>query len=67
MTEQDRLNARLKNTEKALLGLASILFETQSPMIAEAVDIVMSDYAEANSTLGLVVNQNFINSDDLKG
>lgn len=44
ITELDRLNARLKNTEKALLALAAVLHQSQGPEVARYIDIIMREY-----------------------
>jgi len=63
MTDLEKIEARLANTEKALLALAEISMNIQPGYIQEAINKVMSEYFEANSTMGLQGSKGFIKHD----
>ncbi len=52
MTEQQRLEARLANTERALLSLATLLLPLQPAETHHSLDEVMEEYFNANISLG---------------
>lgn len=60
MTDLERLEARLANTEKALFALATVMQDTQAPYVQEGMARVMEDYFDANTTLGFEPRADFI-------
>lgn len=52
MTEQEKILARLENTEKAIFALVSVLQDIQPPYVQESMSTIMSDYYDANVSLG---------------
>lgn len=62
------LEARIQNTEKALFALAAVLIDLQPPHAQDSISLILSDYFDANSSLGFnSENACFINSSDLAG
>ena len=63
MTEQEKLKARLANTEKALFALATVLQDIQPPYVQESMARIMGDYFDANTSLGFDARPDFIVDD----
>ena len=65
MNEQEKIEARLANTEKALFALVTVLLDLQPPATQDSISILMGDYFDANTSLGFEARSEFI-SDTLK-
>lgn len=60
MTDLERLEARLANTEKALFALATVMQDIQPPYIQESMSLILGDYFDANTSLGFDARPDFI-------
>ena len=60
MTDLEKLEARLANTEKALFALATVIQDTQVPYVQDGIYNVMQDYFDANVSLGFGPRPDFI-------
>ena len=60
MTDLERLEARLANTEKALFALATVMQDTQAPYVQESMSLILGDYFDANTSLGFDARPDFI-------
>jgi len=60
MTDNEKLEARLANTEKALFALATILQDIQPPYVQEGMARIMGDYFDASTSLGFDARPGFI-------
>ena len=52
MTDYEKLEARLANTERAMSILAAILVESQPPNAQDKIHDTFTDYCAANDSLG---------------
>ena len=59
MTEIEKLEARLSNTEKALFALATVIQPMQPPETQDGMDRILNDYFEASTSLGFVPRVEF--------
>ena len=59
MTEIEKLEARLSNTEKALFALATVIKPMQPPETQDSIDRIMGDYFDASTSLGFVPSLEF--------
>ncbi len=46
------IEKRLQNTERALIGLWSLMQDTMPPAYAQDIDAMINDYFDANAGLG---------------
>ena len=60
MNKQEKIEARLANTEKALFALVAVLQEVQAPYMQESLNLLMEDYFDANTSLGFNPRIDFI-------
>ena len=60
MTDQEKIKARLENTEKVLFALIAVLEELQPPSMQEVLNQIMSEYFDANTSLGYDGNKDFL-------
>ena len=59
MTDQEKIEARLRNTEKALFCLMTVFKSLQPPALQEDIDLIMGDYFDANVSLGFEHTEDF--------
>jgi len=64
MTEEQKIIARLENTEKALFALVSVIQDIHPPYVQEGVTRIMNDYFDANVSLGFEPNPEFVALDN---
>lgn len=60
MTEQEKIAARLANTEKAFFALATVLQSFQPQYVQDSMNLIMEDYFDANTSLGFDARPDFI-------
>jgi hypothetical protein len=54
MTENEKLKARLENTEKAVFALATVIGDYLPPQAQNDTHYIMNAYFDANTSLGFV-------------
>ena len=59
MTENEKLKARLANTEKALCALATVISDCSPDKVQNDIDIIMCDYFDANTSLVFMPSSEF--------
>lgn len=52
MSEIEMLKARIQNTEKCLLALATIMYQHQPDYVQQEINILMDDFYDASVNLG---------------
>ena len=58
----DNLEERLKNAEAALFTLATLIIDNHTPEAQDHINYVMSEYYDANISLGMEPTISFIYS-----
>jgi hypothetical protein len=66
MTDIEKLEARLANTERALFALATILDEIQPPFVQNDITRLMNDYYDANTSLGFEPGIDFVHDNCIR-
>ena len=60
MTNEEKTEARIANTEKALFSIITILQDVQPPYVQDGLNNIMNAYFDANKSLGFEPQPNFI-------